>query len=312
MWWADNHRPKLAPTPRFTTITPSTQPGIGYNLTVTGEDEQQACEYAGTQQASGAHALTYHPAEERFTLERISSDFKFNLTSTAGDKSANNLAKQYPQLEIRLPAPESDEDGLFDEGNGGTTGDLDNPYDYRHFLERPDKRRRTSSPEPTSMPMLLNSPPPRRPSRSKPKPRPRPAQRRQSPVPREEADADNEDSDDGGLTIEMDPDDKPKRLGRAFARHIGDGPISLRSAANSVSPAGREDAESDENGSDPVDIQLKSPSPDAAPTPGDDEDADGLEAELEQAMESQADEDMGGGQEVRRVVEESSSESEEE
>ena len=294
------------------TITPSTQPGSGYNLTVTGEDDQKACEYAGTQQTSKAYALTYHPAEERFTLERISSDFKFNLTSTAEDKSAKTLPKQYPQLEIKLPAPESDEDNLFDEGNGGTTRDLDNPYDYRHFLERPDKRRRTSSPEPTSMSLLPSSPPPTRPSRSKPKPRPRPPQRRQSSVPREEADADNEDSDDGGLTIEMDPDDKPKRLGRAFATRIGDGPISLRSAANSVSPAGRENAESDEDGSDRGDIQLKSPSPDAAPTPGDDEDADGLEAELEQAMESQADEDLGGGQEVRRVVEESSSESEEE
>lgn len=114
------------------------------------------------------------------------------------------------------------------------------------------------------------------------------------------------------MTIEIDPDDKPKRFGRALARPIGDGPISLRSAANSVSPAGREEMEPDENESDADEMPERPPSPDTAPTPGDDEDADDLEAELEQAMESQADEELGGTEAVRRVVEESSSESEEE
>ena len=117
------------------------------------------------------------------------------------------------------------------------------------------------------------------------------------------------------MTIEIDPEDKPKRLGRAFARPIGDGPISLRSAANSVSPAGSEGVEPDGNESDADEMPERSPLPDAAPTSGDDDDADDLEAELEQAMESQADEEMGGVEEVGRVgrvVEESSSESEEE
>lgn len=283
-----------------------------YNLTVTGEDDQKACEYAGTQQPSEAYALIYHPAEERFILDRISGDFKFNLTYTLQEKSGKALAHKYQQLETRLPAPESDEDGLFDKDNGGTMGDLDNPYDYRHFLERPDKRRGTSSPENTTVPSRAPSPLPRRPSRSKPKPRPRAQQRRQSPPPREEADADNEDSEDGGLTIEIDPDDKPKRIGRAFAKPFGDGPISLRSAASSVSPAGKEDIEPEGNESDAVELPGRSPSPDVAPTPGDDEDADDLEAELEQAMESQADEEMGVTEEPQRVVEQSSSESEEE
>lgn len=222
------------------------------------------------------------------------------------------MAHKYPQLETKLPTPESDEDGLFDEDTGGTTGDLDNPYDYRHFLERPDERRGTSSPENAGVPSRAPSPLPRRPSRSKPKPRPRAQQRRQSPPTREEADADNEDSGDGGLTIEMDAEDKPKRLGRAFVRRIGDGPISLRSAASSVSPAGKEDIEPEGNESDADEMPGRSPSPEAAPTPGDDEDADDLEAELEQAMESQADEEMSATAEPPRVVEESSSESEEE
>ncbi|SLM38059.1 Transcription elognation factor Eaf, N-terminal [Lasallia pustulata] len=307
-----NHRPELPKAPKRTAITPSIRPDDSYHLTATGEDGQKACEYTGIQRPSESYALIYHPAGERFTLDRISSDFKFNLTYTLHDKSGKGLAQQYPQLDTKLPAPESDEDGLFDEDNGSTTGDLDNPYDYRHFLERPDKRRRTSSPETTTVRSLAPSPLPRRPSRSKPKPRPRPQQRRQSPPPREEADADNEDSEDGELTIEIDPADKPKGLGRAFARPIGDGPISLRSAANSVSPVGREIIEPEDNDSDVDEMPEKSPSPDAAPAPGDDEDADDLEAELEQAMESQADEEMGGTEEVQRAVQESSSESEEE
>lgn len=297
-----------------------------------------------------SYALIYDPQSQSFTLDQIATEFTFNLRSTPATKSSKTLTAQYPQLDTGISDSESNSDDLFEEDQS-TAADDSNPYDYRHFL----KRRRTSSPEPPQPAALLPASPPRHPlPRSKQKPRPRPQPKRApTPPPREEADADNEDSDDGVLTIEMDPDTKPRRIAN-FNHDIRDGPISLRSAASSVSPAplAMESSESDE------DMEFDEQKPESAgvtvhklgdeyedeeeedddedeeedenedKAQYDDDDFEGsLEAELEQALESQADEESGGVRVVPNglgitgvqhdvgistVVDESSSESEEE
>lgn len=204
--------------------------------------------------------LIYDPSTQSITLDRLDTELAFNLQSTPTNKDAQSLAKNHPHIAL-----ESLENGTDEENEAADPGvegnkdaaDPNNPYDYRHFLHEA-KRRRTSSPEsrtnyalsPAQRPAPGASPVPRpsrpeakptRPS-TKPKARPRPQQKRPaSPPPREEADADNEDSDDGGLTIEMEPDMRRRnRFMGAFDREItGNGPISLRSAASSMSPAAR-------------------------------------------------------------------------
>ncbi len=204
----------------------------------------------------------------------------------------------------------------------------------------------SSSPPTTPTPSRPSRPKPKTKPKSKPKPKPRSRRLKTPPPPPKDEDADNEasdadtdadadvDVDDGVLTIEMDPETRPRRhLGAELARPASAAPISLRSAASSVSPRphGREagsggegesesEVESDED-ADGVEVLPFSSSPpppvaaaDArAPTPGDAEDE--LEAELAQALELQ--EGVGGvaaaevvGGSARRV--ESSSESEEE
>lgn len=284
--------------------------------------------------------MIYDPKSQTFRLDKISTEFSFNLHATPTNKSSKALASQYPHIPTGDSEPESNSD------DPSTGADVNNPYDYRHFL----KRRRTSSPEPLpSTPPVPTSPPRHTPVRQKPKPRPRPQQKRApSPPPREEADADNEDSDDGGLTIELDPDAKPRRINPAFTHDISKGPISLRSAASSVSPAVSVSSDEDE---DVEQLSLEPNNAVMALTPGEEEkeeaeeeeeeeegeeeedDGEGsLEAELEQALESQADEDESGGVQiygngmvnglglngvrtelpVNPIVDESSSESEEE
>lgn len=251
----DNHKPNLSAPPKEKIISRSPDSGKNYNLSIKGERDGEDYVYTGSQQPSEALALVYIPQTQTFTLDKISADFAFNLRSTPSNKNAKSLATQYPHLPVlgRDSEPEStnsnnssdENDGANDPSSGA---DSTNPYDYRHFLT---KRRRTSSPEPLAMtPNMPASPlrpippaasPPRRaPARPKPKPRPRPAPKRApSPPPREEADADNEDSDDGGLTIEMEPDTKTRRVFKpTFTHDPRNGPISLRSAASaSASPA---------------------------------------------------------------------------
>ena len=321
----DNHKPDLPRTPAETRINPSPSSGMNKcNLTIKADDSGSAYLYSGMQQPSDSFALIFNPTNQSFTLDRVSTDFTFNLRSTPTVKSSKSLAATYPHLDTGISDSESTSEDLLEENDFDISGaDPNNPYDYRHFI----KRRRTSSPVaadlpgPAIAPALAPTTHQRRPApRSKPTPRPARPQptRPPSPPPREETDADNEDSDDGGLTIEMEPDTKVRRF--AFAHDPRNGPISLRSAASSVSPAAREEesSESDED-EDAEEIQpVVNGLVEHVHDPEEDEEAEddaeeeeeeeeereeeedyndddgGVVAELEAALESQADEDING------------------
>ncbi|KAL8710906.1 MAG: hypothetical protein Q9225_007203 [Loekoesia sp. 1 TL-2023] len=304
------------------------------NLLLKNPDEGGDYHYAGSQQPSGSCALIYDPSTKAFVLNKLGVDFTFNLQSTPSNHDRSQVTSQYPQLDTGISDIESDEGSATEapavEGIDHTGADANNPYDYRHFL----KRRRTSSPEaPVSRPSASPAAPPRRASRTntKLKPRPRPQQRPKRPL-REEPSTNGNDSDDGGLIIEMGDSPKPARFGNGavvFNHDRRNGPISLRSAASSMSPASiRHDSGNEEAESDNDVEHLKLPSPERMPRveadeEGDDEEDDLVE-DLMQAMESQAEdeeEEEGGKadagaheqvQEIRRTIEESSSESEEE
>jgi len=268
------------------------------------------------------------------TLDKLDTQFEFNLQSTPTNKDTQSLAQKYSHLNPEQPDADleiSGDTAASGPPEGDDTGDPANPYDYRHFLHEAHARR---TPSPSPRPHAGSSPAPRpsttsspatRPIRpaARPKPRPRPPQKRAaSPPPREEADADNEDSDND-LIIEMEPSDTKRRnrfMG-AFDRDITTtGPISLRSAASSMSPAARI-ARGDAGDADVEELRLPSPrrSPPVRTPQQEAEDEADLEAELEMALEEeQADgEEGGGGVGVANGTagarpEESSSESEEE
>lgn len=367
-----NHKPDLSSGPSETRITPSSSSRMNkYNLAIRADDNRSTYLYSGTQQPSESYALIYDSIKESFTLERVSTDFTFNLRSTPSVKSSKALASTYPHLDTGISDSESSSDEPEEDDIDSSGADPNNPYDYRHFLNQP----RSPSPEKLDTPALTQgSPPYQTTTYLKPGPCPTGVSPRRTPSPtfREEADADNEESDDGGLTIEYDPDiKKPPRFQGNFSYDRRNGPISLRSAASSASPAamGEESDESDED--EDVEIQLETNGvevvqeyEDEGEVEGEDEeeeeeeeedeeevevedeaelgneaeledDDDGsLAAELEQAMESQADEEVNGtihgiengvgtthglgiagvGPGVRRnnVRDESSSESEEE
>ncbi|KAL8664357.1 MAG: hypothetical protein Q9202_003172 [Teloschistes flavicans] len=222
-------------------------------------------------------------------LDRIDADFTFNLQSTPTNSNRSAVTSQYPQLDTGLSDLES-EDGQTAEAPPASTGldnleaDANNPYDYRHFL----KRRRSSSPEappsrPSTSPAMAPIYRPPRPSTTKttnkPKPRPRPSQPRSTsrkiekiPVPPSDADSDsdssrdhgNNDDDDDDLVIEMgDEPQKRRRFGHGavvFNHDRRNGPVSLRSAASSMSPASVRQDSGAESDRDVESFKLGSPS----------------------------------------------------
>ena len=286
--------------------------------------------YCGSQQSSRSCALIYNPVTQSLLLDKIDAEFAFNLQATPSNTDSKELTSQYPQLDTGLSDAESDDVAAVETQAlniaAATEADQNNPYDYRHFL----KRRRTSSP-PARAPQACISPavPPRRNTKSKPRPRP---QHRSPPPPppREEADADNEDSDDGDLTIEMFDSPEPRRFGNGavvFNHDLRNGPISLRSAASSMSPASiRHDSGNETEASDGDVEHLRLPSPSRKIVEQEqqdrqaeeDEDDDGLVGDLLQELENQDEEDEVENRPqaeqlaVKRTIEESSSESEEE
>ena len=300
------------------TIKPSSKPEA-YSLSIKIDGDDSVYAYNGSQRPTNSCLLIYDPNTQTLSLDKLDTEFTFNLQSTPTNLNSRTLEQQYPHIKTGNTAQENNPGAeLFGDDAGSEIGDPNNPYDYRHFLQAA-KRQRTASPEPGSN--LGSSPVPRpsieasplqRPIPNKPKPRPRPQPKRPaSPPPREEADADNEDSDDGGLIIEMEPETNQRR-NRFMGAFDGDpgstGPISLRSAASSMSPAARvirrpPSVESDR--SDDMDVleDLKLPSPQRAPPPRTpqeeaEEEAD-LEAELEMALEGDGDIEDSGVQGVQ-------------
>ncbi|MCJ1473775.1 hypothetical protein MMC13_002426 [Lambiella insularis] len=322
-----NHQPDPSTTVTETRITPSKSDPHSCDLTIHDATQRDTFKYIGSQKPSAKYVLIFDPEDKTYTLDKIDSDFAFNLCSTPYNKNAKSLASQYPQLETTAPAPDSDDDDLFE--NEAAEADPDNPFDYRHYL----KRRESPSPEsieldnrgPTPRPSPQPSPQPEdssqhnRSQQAKSKPKPWPKHRPQpkrpaSPPPREEADADNEESeDDGGLEVIMDPSNKPRH--RFNTIRSGEQPRSLRSAASSVSPAARREESSEEESDED---EVRGPSPDQQePSPVEDaraEDVDDLEAELARELEREPEEkdEETGGVSVARYAVSSSSESEEE
>ncbi|KAL9098316.1 MAG: hypothetical protein Q9163_006007 [Psora crenata] len=337
------------------TIKPSSHGQNGsYELFIKGEEGNGGYRYEGSQRASEVLVLIYHPDRQGLVLDRIDTEFWFNLRSTPSNTDAASLASRHPQLDTaRL---EGDGEDLFGDADGDGEEDSDdvaadplNPYDYRHFL----RRGASPSPEPSTLsPSVRNTPPPPGNSpllapsspagRSKPQiqsKKPSKVRQAQPPSPRlhEEADTDNEDSDPDKLVIDMGDSASTSRPWRSALGVLNEGwrkggPISLGSAASAISPSIREESEDEEeeeeedkSNQEVEEIDLGIPqtnvtSPSAAeegvvpPGIGWDDDDDGiLEAELEQALEEQAENDQrdqGNGAMV--VAMESSSESEEE
>ncbi|KAL6715261.1 hypothetical protein ACLMJK_007525 [Lecanora helva] len=368
-----NHKPRASGNTFKSIITPSSDgPSQSFNLSMTEENNGNNYLYKGSQQTSEGAILIYDGRNGSFTLDKIDTEFRFNLCRTPTNDDAASLARQYPQLDTGLQTHEDGEDDLFDDipedhDPDSEPPDPSNPYNYRHFL-RSNQAGRSPSPEPSHLesPMpnhnLSASPGPAKSSSVRssyaskpPRRRSHPKPRHLTPNPREEADADNEESEaDDVLTIDMgdvaSTHNKPWRsvLGNLNEGGRASGPISLRSAASSMSPSLRGDSDIEDSKRSNADVEEiefddggvnaedNSADFEAVATPGaglddEEEEEDPFAAQLEdqliaEAMSEAEHEEQGavgvngggrsetavGGVAEQRPVEESSEESEEE
>ena len=291
-------RPLSTPS-NFTLSVSSTNPGSSVSKNT---------EYTGAQQGSDEAAelcvLIFSASKQSFILDRLDSNIVFHqkgkIQNGASGHNALHNDEDFDDSDEGLFGDEKDEDE-------SQVADASNPYDYRHFIKsaspssagsQASSRQQSPAQKPspyikpssTFKPSPLNGAhrPIQQPkSRSNPKPKPDPKPPRTilpeaspplvpSPFGNHSSDAD----DDDVLTIELD-DGPPKRKNHfhnAFKNLQGDGPISMRSAASSVSPGvlnhgidedededevleleGAEEAESDEDVEEGEQFRLPSP-----------------------------------------------------
>lgn len=346
-----------------------TQPpadGGDTHLSIQDDDDGviEECEYIGQERKlSNTYLLVFNGEQRTCDLEPLTSRLDFNMTSAPWERDPARLAEQYRAVDSdnerqSSAEPTASSGGEDLSGNeSDTPPDASNPFDYRHYLSAipgataavtvaSTQAISGSSPAvtpmsrltPTTKTTMQRAVPRKELLARKPKPLPmapkvrlerRASIRQRSPAP--------SDADDGGLTIEMDEGIRPRKRPTTF---LGTGqsrrPISLRSAANSASPAihaspsgqeagsGSEEDAEDELGHSDADVDvLALPSPaiaDGGQAQREDmemaDDEIDLEAEFEQALQSAAEDEAAeavavpAARAVRRDAE--SEESEEE
>lgn len=169
-----NHKSKSATANQRTKITRSPISQDIYNLTITdkaGNAEQTSLEYKykGSIDPSipvqGSQArnlvLVFDPSRKAFILEPVSTSLNFNLRAAPGKNK--DVIEQYEQLQTlgddgdHASRDESDDEKPED-------ADQDNPYDFRHFLKKPESEKNkptlstTTTPDPHGAISTANTP----------------------------------------------------------------------------------------------------------------------------------------------------------
>lgn len=154
-----NHKPAQTATTRTTTLTALS--ANTYNLKLEDSDASGTKDmYTFKGQGSTlkkSYVLVFDPSSQQATLEPLSSSYTFNLATKNGKEVASQHPKIYPKKCKDDDADHGgDDDDLFGEEVGDDEAgdpDAENPYDFRHFLSKGEKRgdeseyNRASSPE---------------------------------------------------------------------------------------------------------------------------------------------------------------------
>ncbi|OKL62901.1 hypothetical protein UA08_01584 [Talaromyces atroroseus] len=189
-----NHKSKSATAHQRTKITRSPISQDIYNLAITdkaGNAEQTTLEYKyrgsidPSMPVQGSEArnlvLIFDPNRKAFILEPVNASLHFNLRSAPGKNK--ELIEQYEQLHTlgddgdHTSRDESDDEKPED-------AEQDNPYDFRHFLPKPDVEKAkpimstTTTPDPHNVVSRAATPtmPPTKAQKAKPSAPPRPKQ----------------------------------------------------------------------------------------------------------------------------------------
>lgn len=265
---AFNHKPSQTGSKRDTSITKAED---GYDLSIRDVEDEQVndFQYKGINWSkSGSYVLTLDADGHTLILDKLESEYAFNLAVAPWEKDAEKLAQQYGQV-TRDQSKTDDEgmEGSSDEGelfkDDSEEPDPSNPFDYRHYLKaatkQPDQPKSSVN---ASTPLIAatragptirasNAP---RPSARPPQPRARQSQALRAPPPRvrlerrasekrsspaASKDVAAEDDDEDGLVIDMGDGYQPRKKQKSMllTPQAPGRPISLRSAAASASPA---------------------------------------------------------------------------
>lgn len=170
-----NHKSKSAIGRQQSTITRSSKGRDTYNLTIAdttpNAENTSTYSYEGsidpTLQGSASRqslVLVFDPDRKAFVLEPVSAQLNFNLHSSSA-KPGKQGADRYTQLRTLQNEKDGSGNGRVSESTAGgeSPADESNPYDYRHFLPKPNgpgdmPTSKIATPDPQSEASKTNSP----------------------------------------------------------------------------------------------------------------------------------------------------------
>ncbi|KAF2006090.1 hypothetical protein P154DRAFT_542520 [Amniculicola lignicola CBS 123094] len=150
-----NHKPPQTSSSRTTTIRSAST--NGYTLKLEDKDPGQKGDVGDVFVFNGqrtvpkkSYVLVFDSSSQTATLEPLSSTYTFNIQSQNGKGwIGSKHAKIYPKREKGDGKPskeeEDDDADLFNDvagpGDENEAPDTDNPFDFRHFLNKADNKR---------------------------------------------------------------------------------------------------------------------------------------------------------------------------
>ena len=341
-----NYQPQILneePT-TLRTSTAGQEKDTTLTLSRRGIGEAGSFTYEGGQEPSTSLALIFDSEKTAFVLDKINTDCQFNLRTTPTEDDSAKVIARYPQIGSEQNSKDTpkgsgngdDEDAEFDT----LPPDPDNPFDYRHSLNRtspPPPQASLNSPRPHhalhSSPLLKTTSPIQRPrSRAAPE-KPVKSRKRRDPPRNRKTIIHKDEHDPNELVIDMgDSEPNPSKswhrsmLGDMLNERGRSGdrkPMSMRSVASSMSPSVRAESDEERNDKPNDDVEeidlgesrlrdVADADDGAAEGNGwDDEVFDILQQEMDQAMEGQDDSKQAESLPAVPLLD-SSSESEEE
>jgi hypothetical protein len=166
----DNHKPAQTTPSRTTTLTSTSSSTNPYKLTLEDRKEPDKSDiFVFTGQRTvpkKSYVLLLDPATQKATLEPLGSTYTFNQQTKNGVDVSSEYAKIYPRKQLSKDASQDTSagaDDLFDDDGArddiDAPPDADNPFDFRHFLEKEkDKQGGESEYKRTSSPDARNTP----------------------------------------------------------------------------------------------------------------------------------------------------------
>lgn len=150
-----NHTPRKTGGRRSAKLRTTGSATATLDLNDRQDDETDIYHYEGTKSSpKNSYVLVFDQNNQTATLQHLTASYSLNLQSDPDNSSSKQLAQRHAQISEQNDVQEDEEvvdtSGSVSEGSP----DMDNPFDFRHFLDGAKQSPSSPSSPPASIPKI--------------------------------------------------------------------------------------------------------------------------------------------------------------